>query len=89
VPKAGGGLQPLCAVYRRAFAEAAERSLRAGKNRIDSLFPEVKTRVIDQEELMQNGFSDEMFRNVNTQEDWEEARRRTSDLRPPTSAGTA
>lgn len=89
VPRAGGGLQPLCAVYRRAFVEAAERSLRAGKNRIDSLFPDFKTRVIDQEELIQNGFSEEMFRNVNTQEDWEEARRRASDLRPPTSAGTA
>ena len=86
VPKAGGGLQPLCAVYRRAFAEAAERSLRAGKNRIDSLFPEVKTRVIDQEELMQNGFSEEMFRNVNTPQDWREARLRISDLGPKTSA---
>ena len=86
VPKAGGGLQPLCAVYRRAFAEAAERSLRAGKNRIDSLFPEVKTRVIDQEELLQNEFSEEMFRNVNTPQDWREARLRISDLEPKTSA---
>ena len=86
VPKAGGGLQPLCAVYRRAFAEAAERSLRAGKNRIDSLFPELTTRVIDQEELMQSGFSEEMFRNVNTRQDWQEARLRTSDLEPKTSA---
>ena len=86
VPRGGGGLQPLCAVYRRAFAEVAERSLRAGKNRIDSLFPEVKTRVIDQEELMQNGFSEVMFRNINTQEDWQEARLRTSDLEPKTSA---
>jgi molybdenum cofactor guanylyltransferase len=86
VPRGGGGLQPLCAVYRRAFAEVAERSLRSGKNRIDSLFPEVKTRVIDQEELMQNGFSEEMFRNVNTRQDWQEARLRTSDLEPETSA---
>jgi molybdenum cofactor guanylyltransferase len=86
VPRGGGGLQPLCAVYRRAFAEVAERSLRAGKNRIDSLFPEVKTRVIDREELKQNGFSEEMFRNVNTRQDWQEARLRTSDLEPKTSA---
>ena len=37
VPVAGGRLQPLCAVYRRAFAEVAERSLRAGENKIDRL----------------------------------------------------
>lgn len=86
VPSAGGGLQPLCAVYRRAFAEVADRSLRAGKNKIDSLFPEVRTRVVDQEEMKQNGFAEAMFRNLNTQEDWKEARRQTSDLGPRTSA---
>ena len=85
VPKAAGGLQPLCAVYRRGFAEVADRSLRAGKNKIDCLFAEVETRVIEQEELKQNGFAEEMFRNLNTQEDWEDARRRSSDLAPRTS----
>ena len=33
------------------FAEVAERSLRAGENKIDRLFSEVETRVIEQEEL--------------------------------------
>src|SRR5207249_10767258 len=42
VPRAAGGLQPLCAVYRRGFLEPAERSLRAGKNKIDALFAEVE-----------------------------------------------
>ena len=74
VPRAGGGLQPLCAVYHRSFAEVAERSLRAGKNKIDLLFAEVETRVIEPEELAQNGFSSEIFRNLNTRRDWEEAR---------------
>ena len=73
VPKAGGGLQPLCAVYRRHFAEVAERSLRAGRNRIDSLFAEVNTRIIEPEELEQNGFEQEMFRNLNTEQDWKAA----------------
>ena len=85
-PRAGGGLQPLCAVYRRSFAEVAERSLRAGKNRIDSLFSEVQARTIDPEELKQGGFSEDMFRNLNTKEDWEEAMNRTSDPGPRTSA---
>jgi molybdenum cofactor guanylyltransferase len=82
VPKVSGSLQPLCAIYRRSFAEIAERSLRAGRNKIDSLFSEIQTRVIEQEELQQNGFAEEMFRNLNTLEDWNEARVRASDLRP-------
>jgi molybdopterin-guanine dinucleotide biosynthesis protein A len=73
VPKAGGGLQPLCAVYRRHFAEVAERALRTGRNKIDSLFAEVNTRIIEPEELEQDGFPQEMFRNLNTEQDWKAA----------------
>ena len=63
----------MCAVYRRQFAEVAERSLRAGRNKIDSLFAEVDTRIIEPEELEQNGFQQEMFRNLNTEQDWKAA----------------
>jgi hypothetical protein len=38
------------------------------------LFAEVQTRVIKQDELERNGFSEEMFRNLNTELDWQEAR---------------
>jgi molybdopterin-guanine dinucleotide biosynthesis protein A len=69
VPRAGGGLQPLCAVYRREFGIIAERSLRAGKNKIDPLFTQVETRVLEEAELLHRGFSAEMFRNLNTPED--------------------
>jgi len=74
VPNAGGGLQPLCAVYRREFADTTEESLRAGKNKIDPLFAKVSTRVIEEEELLRAGFSAEIFRNLNTPEDVEQAR---------------
>jgi len=74
VPRAGGGLQPLCAVYLRRFAELAERSLREGRNKIDSLFAEVETRVVGEEELSQAGFSAEMLRSLNKPEEWEEAK---------------
>jgi molybdopterin-guanine dinucleotide biosynthesis protein A len=74
VPNAGGGFQPLCAVYRREFAEVAEESLRAGKNKIDALFSQVSTRIIGEDELAQTGFFSEMFRNLNTPEDLERAR---------------
>lgn len=78
VPETGGGLQPLCAVYRRDFAEAAERALRAGKNKIDRLFAEVPTLTIQQGEWERNGFPEEMFRNLNTQNEWQEASQKFS-----------
>ncbi len=78
VPAAGGRLQPLCAIYRRAFAEVAERSLRAGENKIDRLFSEVEIRVIEQNEWERNGFTENMFRNLNTEQDWQEAKLKLS-----------
>jgi molybdenum cofactor guanylyltransferase len=69
VPRAGGGSQPLCAIYRREFADAAEDALRSGQNRIDRLFDTVRTRVIRQEELEGAGFSPGIFRNLNTPEE--------------------
>jgi len=73
VPRAAGGWQPLCAVYRREFAAVAERALRKGKNRIDALFSQVETRGISEEELMRMGFSANMFRNLNTPVEWQKA----------------
>jgi molybdenum cofactor guanylyltransferase len=75
VPRAGGRLQPLCAVYRKDFAEVAERSLQAGTNKIDNLFAEVQTLVMGQAELERNGFGKELFRNLNNEQDWQEAQR--------------
>ena len=73
VPRASDGLQPLCAVYRREFAKIAEQSLAQGKNKIDALFAEVDTKILGPEELSAAGFSAEMFRNLNTPEEFDEA----------------
>jgi molybdopterin-guanine dinucleotide biosynthesis protein A len=73
VPRACGGWQPLCAVYRRKFADAAERALRAGHCKIDALFATVRVQAIEEEELAGCGFSPAMFRNLNTKEELEEA----------------
>jgi molybdopterin-guanine dinucleotide biosynthesis protein A len=69
VPRGNGNWQPLCAVYRREFAAAAEDALRAGRNRIDPLFSVVRTQVIAEEELEGAGFSPSIFRNLNTPEE--------------------
>lgn len=73
VPQVGGKLQPLCGVYRKAFAGVAQRSLERGENKIDRLFSEVTTRVIEESDLKSAGFFRDLFRNVNTQEEWEAA----------------
>ncbi len=75
VPRVGGGWQPLCAVYRRAFADVAEKALRAGRYKIDALFAEDRTQVVAEQELVAAGFSPDMFRNLNTQEELEAARK--------------
>ena len=77
LPRTSDRLQPLCATYRRSFMDTAEQSLRAGRNKINALFTVVPIEVIEPEELEGNGFAEEMFRNLNTPGDWEDARQRT------------
>jgi len=73
VAQSGGRYQPLCAIYRREFAIAAEKSLRAGRNKIDALFEATSTQLITDGELESAGFSPKMFRNLNTPEELAEA----------------
>jgi molybdopterin-guanine dinucleotide biosynthesis protein A len=74
VPRAGKGWQPLCAVYRRAFANAAETALREGRYKIDALFDQALTRPVKEVDLRTAGFSSQAFRNLNTPEELAEAR---------------
>lgn len=74
IAQAGGGWQPLCAVYRREFSDAAEQSLRVGRYKIDALFEATRTQLITEEELAAAGFSPKMFRNLNTPEELKAAR---------------
>ncbi|HLZ44040.1 MAG TPA: molybdenum cofactor guanylyltransferase [Candidatus Sulfotelmatobacter sp.] len=68
VARSNTGWQPLCAVYRRDFAEKAENALRTRHYKIDALFDE-RTQVITEEELQAAGFSARVFRNLNTPEE--------------------
>jgi len=69
IPRSVEGWQPLCAVYRRQFADAAEKALNQGHYKIDQLFEEKSTQVIEQEELETAGFAPRIFRNLNTPEE--------------------
>ena len=75
IPRAAGAWQTLCAVYRKPFADLAEQALRQGKNKIDPLFRETRIQILDEPALTKHNFSLNMFRNVNTPEELEEAAR--------------
>jgi len=82
VPRVGGRWQPLCAIYRRGFGDLAHDALRKGRNKIDALFSETTIHVLEQSELEREGFSAEMFRNLNTPEDLLEATSRMCETFP-------
>jgi molybdopterin-guanine dinucleotide biosynthesis protein A len=64
--QAGGGWQPLCAVYRRDFAGMAGKALEEGHHKIAALFATASTLRITEKDLESAGFSPNMFRNLNT-----------------------
>lgn len=74
--------QPLCAVYRKTFAATAEAALQKGTNKIDALFAKIPMRVIAESELEAAGFRSSAFRNVNTPEEWQEAKRAFAERAP-------
>jgi molybdopterin-guanine dinucleotide biosynthesis protein A len=76
VPYTNGFSQPLCAVYRREFATVAENALRAGHNKIDTLYREVSVRRVEEAELAALEIPASVFENVNTPEDWNRMQRR-------------
>jgi molybdopterin-guanine dinucleotide biosynthesis protein A len=75
VPRSDGSWQPLCAIYRRQFADVAETALQAGRNKIDPLFKLVHIRGIEEDELERAGFTNAVFRNLNTPEELEAQKR--------------
>jgi molybdopterin-guanine dinucleotide biosynthesis protein A len=62
-------------VYRGTFGVAAEKALRAGNYKIDAVFADVTVRVIEEDELARAGFSERMFFNVNTPDDFRTAQK--------------
>jgi molybdenum cofactor guanylyltransferase len=69
VPQTSDGLQPLCAVYRKEFAMLAERALRTDDYKIDRLFKQIETRIVNESELGKWGYSPQVFMNLNTPDD--------------------
>jgi molybdopterin-guanine dinucleotide biosynthesis protein A len=81
LPRVGAHYEPLCAVYRTEFLGPAEQALVAGHNKIDALFTTLPLRTVNEQELVGQGFSPSMFRNVNTPEDWKLAQEELARLK--------
>jgi len=75
VPRRNGRFEPLCAVYRRGAVQNIEQALRSGDFKVDAVFAKVPTRCLSEADIQAAGFRDEIFRNVNTPEDYELVRR--------------
>lgn len=73
VPKANGGFQPLCAVYRKGFAAIAEKALKEKRLKIDPLFTPDVARVVTEDEIRSAGFDPAILDNLNTREEYERA----------------
>ena len=75
MPRVGGYLHPLAAVYRLEVAPVAARLLAEDRLRPAFLFDEVPTRIVEPDELADVDESFQTLRNLNTPEEYEAALR--------------
>jgi len=75
VPRTADGWQPLCAAYHRSCVPAMEQALARGSAGIVEILPALQVDAIGSEELARLGFSERLFRNINTPADWDAAQR--------------
>lgn len=70
VPFSPRGAEPLCAVYARACRDPIRRRLEAGERRMTCFWPDVRVRRVEPPELERFGDPEQLFRNLNTAEDY-------------------
>lgn len=73
VPLIDGRPQPLFAVYSRTCVKPIEILLLTGNNRCSALYPRVKTRYLEEEEIKTLPDWEAFFFNVNTPEEFDRA----------------
>jgi len=82
VPKIGDNLEPLHAIYSKNCIDPIRHLLERGEHKVNSLFPQVKVRYVEGEELNRFDPQHMSFFNVNTQEDLDRARQLALSHRP-------
>ena len=80
VPRTAQGYQPLHAVYGKGCLPHMEAMIRADRLKIDRLFPAVRVRTVEEDEIRPLDPSLFCFLNVNTREELEAAMRLTQEV---------
>ena len=75
IPRIGGNIEPLCALYSRNCLAAIQKLLEQDERQIRKLFDMVKVRYVEEEEIDRFDPEHLSFFNINTREDLETARR--------------
>ena len=75
VPRVGGRVQPLHAVYRTTVDVPAARLLATGERRLGGLLEKLRVRWIEAPEIAHVDPALRSFVNINTREEWLEAQR--------------
>ena len=78
-PRVGEVVQPACAVFSRDFLPLAEAALKAGKYKVEPVFPRDRTLLLTEADWGQFARAGEMFENLNTPEDFARAQQRASE----------
>lgn len=76
VVRIGGRPQPLYAVYSRDCVKPIERLLRGVNNKCTAFYPEIDVLYLDAESFILDVDLEEAYLNVNTPEDFEQAKKR-------------
>jgi molybdopterin-guanine dinucleotide biosynthesis protein A len=79
VPRIGENSETLCAVYSKSCITHIEALLMAGRKSVQELMDRVRVRILPESEFQDLGGGSAFF-NINTREDYEEAKRRVAHL---------
>jgi molybdopterin-guanine dinucleotide biosynthesis protein A len=88
LPRIGDIYETLCAVYGKGCVTAIEGILLSGHKSVQEIFPRVRMRTLPEEDFTELGGAD-LFFNINTREDYEEAKRRVAAWHHPAGVPNA
>jgi len=66
VPRTRDGFQPLHAIYSKNCLEPIKKTIDRGKRQILEFYPEVRTKIVDEDEFCNLEAVKESFVNINT-----------------------
>jgi molybdopterin-guanine dinucleotide biosynthesis protein A len=82
MPRTAGGLEPLAALYRRECAEPIIAALQRGVRKVTDAIEQFRIELVTERDWRHIDPSGRVLRNMNTLEDYEEARRWLETRRP-------